>query len=68
MDDLLTADDLAALYKVSRRQVLDVVVKTPGFPAIAPGATWKKPRWSRSDVRRFLRRGSHESRNSAASH
>jgi len=59
LDELLTADELAALYKVTRRQVLDVVVKAPGFPPIAPGTTRKKPRWLRTEVRRFLSRGPH---------
>lgn len=64
-DELLTLDDIAELYKVSRWQARDSVVKSEGFPPIAPGTTWKKPRWLASDVRRFLRRRSHESRTPA---
>lgn len=55
-DELLTLDDIAAMYKVSRWQARDNIVKAPGFPAHAPGTTWKKPRWLASDVRAFLRR------------
>lgn len=64
-DELLTIDDIADLYKVSRWQARDSVVKSEGFPHIAPGTTWKKPRWLASDVRRFLRRKSQESRTPA---
>jgi predicted DNA-binding transcriptional regulator AlpA len=55
-DELLTLDDIAALYKVSRWQARDNIVKAAGFPSPAPGTTWKKPRWLASDVRQFLRR------------
>ena len=55
-DELLTLDDIAAMYKVSRWQARDNIVKAPGFPAYAPGTTWKKPRWLASEVRAFLRR------------
>ena len=58
MTDLLTIDDIAALYKVSRWQARDQIVKTPGFPSPAPGTTWKKPRWLADDVRQFLMRAS----------
>lgn len=64
-DELLTIDDIAALYKLDRKQARDSVVKTPGFPAFAPGTTWRKPRWLASDVRRFLRGQSYKSRTSA---
>ena len=55
-DELLTLDDIAGIYKVSRWQARDEIVKRPGFPDIAPGTTWKKPRWLSSDVWSFLRR------------
>jgi predicted RNA-binding protein with PUA-like domain len=55
-DELLTLDDIAALYKVSRWQARDTIVKDPDFPKHAPGTTWKKPRWLAADVRQFLRR------------
>jgi hypothetical protein len=55
-DELVTLDDLADLYRCSRRHVRDVIVKTPGFPDMAPGATTYKPRWLAVEVRAFLRR------------
>jgi len=61
-DELLTIEDIAALYKCSKWHARDVVVKTPGFPHRAPGTTWKQPRWLASDVRRWLRSKSHKSR------
>jgi len=64
-EELLTVEDIAKLYKVSRWQARDSVVKSEGFPLIAPGTTWKKPRWLASDVRQFLRRSSHKSRTPA---
>lgn len=53
-EELLTIDDIADLYKVSRWQARDSIVKAPGFPKTAPGTTWKKPRWLASDVRKYL--------------
>ena len=61
-DELLTIDDIAKLYKCSRWHARDHIVKSPGFPPFAPGTSWKKPRWLASDVRRWLRSGSHKSR------
>lgn len=55
-EELLTIDDIAALYKCSRWTARDSIVKTPGFPPRAPGTTWKKPRWLASDVRRWMKR------------
>jgi hypothetical protein len=66
-DELLTLDDIASLYKVSRWQARDNIVKAPGFPKPAPGTTWKKPRWLASDVRQFLRGRSQQSRTATAS-
>ncbi len=60
MDELLTIDDIAALYKVQRRTARDEVVKSPGFPQHAPGTSWKKPRWLASEVMRFLKNESSE--------
>lgn len=56
-DELLTLDDIAEMYKVSRWQARDNIVKSPGFPVPAPGTTWKKPRWLASEVQSFIRRG-----------
>jgi hypothetical protein len=55
-DELLTLDDIAALYKVSRYQARDIITKTPGWPELVPGTTAKKPRWLASDVRSFMHR------------
>lgn len=55
-DELMTYDDIAALYKTTREQARDSIVKQPGFPDYAPGTTWRKPRWLRSEVMAFLRR------------
>jgi hypothetical protein len=61
-DELLTLDDIAALYKVNRRQARDAIVKAPGFPPIAPGTSPRKPRWPAVAVRRYIRQGPHDSR------
>ena len=61
-DELLTIDDIAELYKCSRWHARDHIVKLPGFPAAAPGTSWRKPRWLASDVRRWLRNGPQKSR------
>jgi hypothetical protein len=66
MTDLLTIDDIAEMYKVSRWQARDQIVKASGFPQIAPGSTWRKPRWLASEVRDFLHRRPHKSRTEAA--
>lgn len=55
-DELITLDEIAAMYRTSRRWARDVIVKTPGFPPIAPGASTRKPRWVTAEVRAFLRR------------
>lgn len=55
-DELLTIDDIAAIYKLSRDHVRDRLVKTPGFPELAPGSSRRSPRWLRSEVRAFLYR------------
>lgn len=55
-DELMTIDDIAAMYKVSRERARDTIVKQPGFPEIAPGTTWRMPRWVAVEVRAFVRR------------
>jgi hypothetical protein len=55
-DELMTLDDISALYRCSRRHARDVIVKLLGFPGQAPGATRCKPLWLRSEVRAFLHR------------
>ena len=65
--ELLTLDDIAKLYSYSREHVRDVLVKSPGFPPIAPGTSWKKPRWIASEVRAFTLRKPHKSRTDTVS-
>lgn len=55
-DELLTIDDIAGLYRCSRRNARDVIVKLIGFPIPAPGSTQRKPLWLRTEVRAFLHR------------
>lgn len=57
-DEILTIDDIAAMYKVRRERARDNIVKQPGFPELAPGSTWRQPRWVASEVTRYLRRES----------
>ena len=52
---LLTLDDIAAMWQVSRAYARDTLVKMPGFPAPAPGSTRKQPRWLASAVEAYLR-------------
>jgi hypothetical protein len=49
-DELLTIDDIAALYKCKPRTARDVIVKQPWFPQPAKGSGRKLKRWWRSDV------------------
>lgn len=57
-DEILTIEDIASLYKVTRERARDNIVKQPGFPDLAPGSTWRQPRWVASEVRAFIRRRS----------
>jgi hypothetical protein len=56
MNELMTLDDIAALYRCSVRHARDVIVKLPGFPPEAPGATQRNRLWVRAEVRAFLHR------------
>jgi len=51
---LMDLDDIAALYRCSRRQARDVITKGVGFPEIAHGASQRNPRWLGVEVREFL--------------
>lgn len=55
-DELLTIDDIAAMYRCSRRHARDVITKLVGFPEFAPGSTQRHPLWLRKEVREFLHR------------
>lgn len=55
MSDLMTIDDIAAFWHISRRQALDRLTKRPDFPAVAPGSTRKHPLWHRASIRAYAR-------------
>lgn len=57
-DEILTLEDIAAMYKVSRERARDTIVKRPDFPDLAPGSTWRQPRWVAAEVRAYIRRRS----------
>lgn len=61
-DELLTLDDLASMYRCSRRHARDVVTKLIGFPELAPGSTPRNPLWLRVEVRAFIHRKTNKSR------
>lgn len=58
MIQLLDLDDIAKLYRVSRRHARDVLVKQPGFPKPAPGSSPKIPLWLEDEIRAYVRRKS----------
>lgn len=54
MIELLDLDDIARLYRVSRRHARDVLVKQPGFPKPAPGSSPKIPLWHAEKIRAYI--------------
>lgn len=54
--ELLDLDDIATLYRCSRRHARDVLTKLVGFPQVAPGSTQRNPLWLRTEVRAFMHR------------
>lgn len=56
MTALLTIDDIARMWGVSRRHARDVLVKTPGFPPPAPGSGARLKRWALGDVQAYIHR------------
>jgi hypothetical protein len=54
MNDLMTLEDVADLWKVKREYAQRYLVKRPEFPEPAPGSTRKNPRWRAEDVRAFI--------------
>lgn len=54
MIELLDLDDIAKLYRVSRRHARDVLVKQPGFPKQAPGTSSKIPLWHADKIRAYI--------------
>lgn len=65
-EELLTLDEIAELYRCSRRHARDVIVKMVGFPEIAPGSTQRNPLWLRAEVKAFLHRKSAKVRTNPA--
>jgi len=53
---LMDLDDIAALYRCSRRQARDVITKRADFPRIAPGCSTRRPMWLGAEVAAYLRR------------
>ena len=58
---LLTPDELAELFKLKRRTVMDTIARQPGFPQSVTGT--QKPRWLHSDVARFIKQKSAQNAN-----
>lgn len=55
-NELLDLDDIATLYRCSRRHARDALTKLVGFPPVAPGSTQRNPLWLRTEVRAFMHR------------
>lgn len=55
-EELLDLDDIAELYRCTRRHARDVLTKLVGFPMVAPGSTQRNPLWLRIEVRAFMHR------------
>jgi predicted DNA-binding transcriptional regulator AlpA len=51
---LLTVDDVAKRWQVTRDYAQRYIVKLPEFPQPAPGSTRKNQRWREQDVDAFL--------------
>lgn len=54
MIELMDLDDIAKLYRVSRRHARDFIVKHPAFPAPVPGSSGRFQRWRKEDLEAFL--------------
>lgn len=55
---LLTPDELADMFQLKRRTVMDTIARRPDFPRSVTGN--QKPRWLHSEVVRYLKRKSVE--------
>jgi hypothetical protein len=53
MNDFLTLDEVAQMWRCTRRRARDVITKLPGFPELVPGSTFRKPLWLRQAVLEF---------------
>ena len=56
MSDLLSIEEIAAMWRCSVRHARDVLVKLPGFPLPAPGSGPKHRVWVAKEVRAFAHR------------
>ena len=54
MTRLLTIDDIAQRWTVSRAYARDVLTKLPDFPDLAPGSTRRQPRWRERDIEAYI--------------
>ena len=52
--EIITIDDIAKMYMVSRRYARDVLTKKPGFPPPANGSTKMKPIWLEEHLRQYM--------------
>lgn len=53
LERLIDLDDVAEIWKCSRRHARDVLTKLPDFPPPARGSTMRHPVWLRSRVLAF---------------
>lgn len=53
-NELITLDDIAKMYRTSRRWARDVLVKRPDFPRPALSMSQKTRRWRLSDVQHWI--------------
>lgn len=60
MPKLLDLEDIAALYKVSRRHARDFITKQPGFPERVPGSSPRFPLWLEEELDDYINRRSSE--------
>ena len=52
--ELLSLDEVASMYRVTRRYARDYLVKTPGFPAPVQGSSRKNPLWLEEQLRQYM--------------
>lgn len=53
-DEFLTWDDIARIYRTTRRHVRDVIVKDPEFPKPVKGSGVRKPLYPADKVRAYM--------------
>lgn len=65
-DELMTLDDIAELYRCTRRHARDTITKLVGFPDKVPGSSQRIPLWLKADVLAFLRKKNAKTRTDPA--